>query len=83
MGVIYPEALYINATDWPGLYIGGTLVDEGDGMHLPDVLNGRTVSFTAVDAKEADEHYVMGNGGFPRELKTLFDHRKTWDGPID
>lgn len=69
--MIYPEAIFIRATDWEGLYIGGTLVDQNSMLDLAWLLDGKTVSFSIRDASDAVEGYVMEEGGFPQDYEEL------------
>jgi hypothetical protein len=69
--MIYQEAIYVRATDWDGLYIGGTLADEGDSMSLPHELDGKTVKFSLQYSSDAVEDYIMDNGGFPKDYEEL------------
>lgn len=69
--MINQEAIFIRATDWEGLYIGGTLVDEASMLDLPWWLDGKTVSFRMRDASDAVEGYVMENDGFPKDYEEL------------
>lgn len=69
--MIYQEAIFVRATDWDGLYIGGTLKGEGDSMYLPWELDGKTIKFSVRDASDAVEGYIMDNGGFPKDYEEL------------
>jgi len=69
--MIYQEAIFIRATDWEGLYIGGTLVDENSTLDLSWHLDGMTVQFRVRDASDALEGYIMENDGFPSDYEEL------------
>lgn len=69
--MIYQEAIFVRATDWEGLYIGGSLVDQNGMIDLAWSLDGKTISFRVRDASDAVEGYVMDNGGFPSDYEEL------------
>lgn len=73
------EAIYVQVTDWYGLYIDGHLVAEGDSINLPYELENRTVKFTIRPYNEADENYVLNVGGFPETWDELLDHQYMWE----
>lgn len=73
------EAIYVQVTDWNGLYIGDYLVAEGESFNLPDELENLTVKFTIRPYHEADDNYVLNVGGFPETYDELLDHQYMWE----
>lgn len=73
------EAIYVQVTDWNGLYIDGQLVAEGESFNLPDELDNLTVKFSVRPYNEADENYVLNVGGFPETWDELLDHQYMWE----
>lgn len=69
--MVYQEAIFVRATDYEGLYIGGSLFDQNSMVDLAWDLNGKTVSFRYHEASDALEEYIMDNGGFPETYEEL------------
>lgn len=67
------DAIFVRVEDWEGLYIDGQLFDQNSMIDLPWALDGKTVSFKFRRGTDAEDQYIMDEGGFPSTYQELLD----------
>lgn len=63
-----PKVTFVDGDDWEGLYLDGTLVEQGHHVRLEDVMKHLGVRY---DALYADQEWLEARGRLPENLEDV------------